>query len=188
MTGDTVLVVDDEGDILDTYSTWLSDEYEVRTASGGEEALEKLDGEVSVVLLDRRMPDMLGREVLGEIRDRDTDPRVAMVTAVSPDFDVLGMGFDAYLVKPVKRDDLLRTVEGLTGQKDYVEKITEYHSLVSRKVVLEQEMSDERLAGNERYRDLLDEIESMKDEVDALSDGMSPDDFESVVRDIHDRA
>ncbi len=188
MTGDTVLIVDDEEDILDTYSTWLSEEYEVRTASGGEAALERLDDAVSVVLLDRRMPDMLGREVLKEIRDSDFNPRVAMVTAVSPDFDVLSMGFDAYLVKPVTKDDLVETVEGLRQQGEYAEKIDEYHSLVSRKVVLEQEMSQERLAENESYLALLNEIDEMKEEVDELSDGMSSDDFESVVRDIHDRA
>lgn len=35
-----------------------------------------------------------------------------MVTAVKPDFDIIDMGFDNYLVKPVSKDNLYTTVEG----------------------------------------------------------------------------
>ncbi len=80
-----VLVVEDEPDLADLYATWLRGEYRVRVAYGGREALEKLDDEVEVVLLDRRMPDLSGDEALKEIRERGFDCRVAMVTAVEPD-------------------------------------------------------------------------------------------------------
>jgi CheY-like chemotaxis protein len=42
-----------------------AEEYEVRTATGGPEALDLVDEEVDVALLDRRMPRMSGDELLG---------------------------------------------------------------------------------------------------------------------------
>jgi hypothetical protein len=51
----TILVVD-EADVTDLYATWLESSYDVRRAYEGHEALELLDGEVDVVLLDRRIP------------------------------------------------------------------------------------------------------------------------------------
>ncbi len=86
--------------------------YDVRRAYEGHEALELLDGEVNIVLLDRRMPGLSGDEVLSELRRRELHSRVVMVTAVKPDFDIIDMGFDDYLVKPVSKDDLFTTVQG----------------------------------------------------------------------------
>ena len=46
-----MLVVDDERDIADLYTTWLGADHEVRTAYSGEEALEKVDEDVDIVEL-----------------------------------------------------------------------------------------------------------------------------------------
>ena len=80
--------------------------HDVRTAYGGEEALEKADEDVDLVFLDRQMPDMSGDDVLERVRERGLDCRVVMVTAVDPDFDIVEMPFDDYLTKPVMRDDV----------------------------------------------------------------------------------
>ena len=61
----TVLVVDDEPSLAELYSMQHAEEYEVRTATGGPEALDLVDEEVDVALLDRRMPRMSGDELLG---------------------------------------------------------------------------------------------------------------------------
>jgi len=113
-----VLVVEDEPDLADLYAAWLGDEYRVRTAYGGQEALDELDeadDEVDAILLDRRMPGLSGDEVLAAVRERGIDCRVAMVTAVEPDFDILKMGFDDYLVKPVTSDTSARRSRGSSG-------------------------------------------------------------------------
>lgn len=115
----TVLVVDAPANLADLYGEWLTDTYLVRTAYGGEEALEKLDEAVDVVLLDRRMPDLAGDEVLTQLRERDLDCRVALVTAVDPDFDIIELGCDIHVTKPVRRDDLHETVETLLCQRIY---------------------------------------------------------------------
>ena len=63
----TVLVVEDETHLAELYSEYLDDNYDVRTAYGGVEAIEMLASELGVVLLDRRMPIVSGNEVLAAI-------------------------------------------------------------------------------------------------------------------------
>ena len=162
----TVLVVDDEQDVADLYAMWLENRYRVRSAYEGEAALDVLDPAVDVVLLDRRMPGQSGDEVLEEIRERDIDCRVVMVTAVKPDFDIIEMGFDDYLVKPVSRDDLQETVEQMLTRVDYSAQLQEYFSLVSKKAVLEAEKGPDALEANEEYGDLRAEIETLREDVD----------------------
>jgi CheY-like chemotaxis protein len=64
----TVLVVDDEQRAADTYANVLASEYDTRTAYGGEEALELVEtADFDVVLLDRRMPELTGDDILAAI-------------------------------------------------------------------------------------------------------------------------
>jgi len=124
MSGDgpTILVVDDEENVAGSYALWLEGEYRVETATSGEEALDALDESVAVILLDRRMPGLSGSEVLEELREREFDCRVALVTAVDPDFHIVDPAdFDAYLTKPVDRDDLVGAVESLLTRNSYDE-------------------------------------------------------------------
>lgn len=68
----TILVVD-EDDITDLYATWLEVFYDVRRSTKATRHLKKLDDEVDVVLLDRRMPGLSG-EVLEQIRTVTSTP------------------------------------------------------------------------------------------------------------------
>ncbi len=181
----TVLVVDDEQDVADLYAMWLQDEYRVLSAYEGEEALDVLDDTVDVVLLDRRMPGQSGDDVLDEIRTRELECRVVMVTAVKPDFDILEMGFDDYLVKPVSRDDLLVTVEQMLTRVDYGAKLQEYFSLVSKKAVLEAEKDPSTLEANDEYAELRTKIDQLRSEVDDTRDELDDhDDFVGAFQDI----
>lgn len=182
-----VLVVEDEADLADLYAAWLGDSYRVRTAYGGREALDNLDAEVDIVLLDRRMPGLSGDDVLDVIQDRGLDCQVAMVTAVEPDFDVLGMGFDDYLVKPVARDELLETVENLNRRGTYDSGVQELFSLASKKALLEAEKTDAELDENEEYGELTDRLETLREELDTTIDEMGSDDeFETLFREFDD--
>jgi len=125
----TVLIVDDDEDLADTYALWLNDEYDVRTTYSGGEAMESLADDVDVVLLDRRMPAVPGDEVLGEIRDRDLDCQVAMLTAVEPDSDIVELPFDEYLVKPVSKAEVVEAVDELLFREDLDEETQEYLAL-----------------------------------------------------------
>ncbi|UPV76481.1 HalX domain-containing protein (plasmid) [Halorussus limi] len=181
----TVLVVDDEQDVADLYAMWLQDDYRVLSAYEGDDALTVLDDTVDVVLLDRRMPGQSGDEVLEVIRDRDINCRVVMVTAVKPDFDILEMGFDDYLVKPVSKDELHEVVEQMLTRVDYGAQLQEYFSLVSKKAVLESEKDPETLYANEEYTELETEIEELGAEVDDTRGQLDDhDDFVGAFQDL----
>ena len=176
----TVLVVDDEAGITDLYAEWLSEDYEVRTAYNGEEALDHLDDTVEVVLLDRRMPDMSGDEVLGEIRDRGIDCRVAMVTAVDPDFDILDMGFDTYVVKPTTEDELYDTVETLLERAEYDERLQEYFSLSARRAALDANKGQAELETSEEYADLQNRLAELQASLDDSFDELDDEGFRAA--------
>ncbi|MFD1684948.1 response regulator transcription factor [Halobellus litoreus] len=182
-----VLVVEDEPDLADLYATWLRDEYRVRVAYGGREALEELDEEVDVVLLDRRMPDLSGDEALEAIRERDVGCRVAMVTAVEPDFDIVAMGFDDYLVKPVSRDSLKETVENLLRRNTYDDGIQELFALASKKALLESEKDAATLEEHEEYQELTERVRNLRAQLDeTLTSFDEEHDFTAMYRDLGD--
>jgi DNA-binding response OmpR family regulator len=182
-----VLIIEDEPDVVETYKLWLVGEYEVRTAEGGDEGLERLDDDVDVVLLDRMMPGLSGDEVLEQIRECDLDCRVAMVTAVEPDFDILEMGFDAYLSKPVESTELHDTVTRLLDRSAYDDLLQEYYALVEKRATLESIKSDAELAGNDRYQGLVGRIESLRTELDGILGGIEDDqDFIATLRELDD--
>jgi DNA-binding response OmpR family regulator len=183
----TVLVVEDEPDVAEIYRRWLQSAYDVRLAADGEAAMAAVDGSVDVVLLDRMMPQMSGGEVLREIRDRGIDCRVAIVTAVDPDFDVVEMGFDAYVTKPPEREELFETIDRLVDRADLDDDLQEYYSLVARQSALEAEKTEAELAESDQYDDLLDRIDDARSAAnEGLGDMGSDPEFVGAVREIMD--
>ena len=178
----TVLVVEDERDLADMYVEWLEADYDVRVAYEGESAIEALDEEVDVVLLDRLMPGVSGDDVLAEIGVQGYEPWVAMITAVEPDFDVLAMGFDDYLVKPVFAEDVRSTVANLLSRSEYDERLQRYFALVSKRAALEEYRSADELGSNEEYVELTEEIETLRAELDEMMAEFEDAEFEAVFR------
>lgn len=168
----TVLVVDDERSIADLYTEYLAETYRVRTAYSGEEALELMDSTVDVLLLDRRMPGLSGDEVLETIRDRETGLRTIMVTAVSPDLDVISLPFDEYLTKPVSSETLHDAIERMLTRSTYDAKIQRVMSLASKMATLESKLDLCDLRANDEYAALEAEFTEMRKEFDgeALDD------------------
>lgn len=166
----TVLIVDDEPDITETYSEFLSESYTVDVAHSGEAALESLTPAVDVVLLDRRMPGMSGDDVLEEIRRSDYDCRVVMITAVDPEVDIIGMEFDEYLVKPVTDDQLHDVVERMLAREAVDEQIQRMIEVASKLATIESKLEYEQLENSEKYTRLREEFESLRNEV-TLPDG-----------------
>jgi DNA-binding response OmpR family regulator len=186
MSSDTeVLVVDDETRLADLFGAWLQADWSVETVYNGEDALEAMSDSVEIVLLDRRMPGLSGDEVLKEIRDRGYDCRVVMITAVDPDFDIVAMGFDDYLVKPVSKEDLTDIVETVHTRSEYESEVQEYYSLTSKKALLEAEKSERELENSEEYSDLVERVDALSARVDDTISGMSDhDDFVGAFQDL----
>ena len=109
-----ILVIDDEPIVRTSCIRSLSPEgYEVKSASSGKEALELLENEpFNLVLLDLKMPDMDGIEVLKKIKDTWPDTKVVMITGystVETAVKTLKLGAFSYLEKPFTPDTLLET-------------------------------------------------------------------------------
>jgi DNA-binding response OmpR family regulator len=161
----TVLIVDDERNVADVYALRL-DEYDTRVAYSGEEALEQYDKTVDVVLLDRRMPDLSGREVLEQIRARDGECRVIMLTAVDPGLDIIEMPFDEYLCKPIDKADLVDAIERQRAIQQYDEQVSEYLELTAKLATLESEHSPQHLEEHDGIARLRKRAERLKSEMD----------------------
>jgi DNA-binding response OmpR family regulator len=165
-----VLVVEDERELADLYTEWLQPAFDAEAVYGGEKAIDALDQGWDAVLLDRRMPGVTGDEVLSEARSMGHEYPVAMVTAVEPDFDIVEMGFDDYIVKPVTREDLHDTVEQLIGLGDYDSAMQQYFSLASKKAALETNKTERELQNSSEYQELKQRLEAVQQQVDANRD------------------
>ena len=111
-----ILVVDDESEIRESLETLLSMEgYAVDLAQNGGEGLKRAEsGNHDLILLDLMMPDRSGMEVLKEIRERDTETPVFMITAygsVEVAVDALKGGANDYFSKPWDNEKLLIEID-----------------------------------------------------------------------------
>ena len=110
----TILIVDDDRDIVESISIFLKDEgYEVLKAYNGLEALEKLnENPVHLMILDIMMPQLDGIKTLMKLR-RSRNIPVILLSAKSEDADkILGLtaGADDYVTKPFNPSELVARV------------------------------------------------------------------------------
>ena len=180
--GSTILIVDDEPDLADLYAVWLRDEHTVRTAYGGADALEVFEKGVDVAFIDRLMPRMSGTELLSHIRESGYDCRVAIVTAVEPDFDIIEMGFDEYLVKPVKREKLNVVTDSLITRSTYSEQLQEFFALASKRAALQAKKTPTQLDSNDDYVELVEELERLRADIEQTVEQLCPRDFDIELR------
>jgi DNA-binding response OmpR family regulator len=116
MSKKSILVIDDDKSILRTFTRILQKTgCDIDVAETGKEAIEKAaKRHYDLALVDVRLPDMDGTDLLAKMKDtmRDT---VKIVITGFPSMEVgvraLDEGADAYLVKPVKPEDLLMLIE-----------------------------------------------------------------------------
>lgn len=177
----TILIVEDERGLADLYAQFLNEKYSVITAYDGTEGLEAMNDDVDVVLLDRRMPGLSGEEVLEAIREQEYGCRVAMVTAVNPDVDIIAMGFDDYLTKPIEREQLFETVERLLELNSYNDLMEEFYQLASKKAVLETEMAEYDLSEHDEFVEMTERIDTLEAELNELDSMSSETDIRSLL-------
>jgi DNA-binding response OmpR family regulator len=113
-----VLLVDDDVQILRSLRVYLElENYQVDTAGGGAEALEKLNSNrPQVLVLDIMMPEMDGFEVLEKVKSDESlkNIPVIMLTAKGQDVDVVKgyeMGASSYMTKPFNLNELVENIE-----------------------------------------------------------------------------
>ncbi|MDS0293699.1 response regulator transcription factor [Halogeometricum luteum] len=111
----TVLLADDDEAFRETLVIWLTGEegWSVREAADGEDVLSKLDGSVDVLVLDRRMPNLSGPEVIDRLDETAFDGDVFVLSAYQAD-EHLNDDSDriaAYVTKPVRREEFIERLE-----------------------------------------------------------------------------
>ena len=104
-----ILIADDEKDIRDLIKLYLANQdYEFIEAENGEEAIEKMDSSIDLVLLDEMMPKVSGIQSCIEIRKQYKTP-IIFLTSKSEDTDKyigFASGADDYITKPFNPIDL----------------------------------------------------------------------------------
>ncbi len=140
-----ILVVDDEESIRKVLATILEEKgYVVDTAKNGKEAISKSKTRFyNLALIDIRLPDMEGTELLTGLRD--TTPRMCKIImtgypSLQNAIDAVNRGADAYVLKPFDVEKVLQEIqENLTKQNEArrysEEKVTEF--IVTRAKELE---------------------------------------------------
>ena len=111
-----ILIVDDDDTIRSTMKAILEDEgYEVDLAASGKEGIKKSkETSYNIALLDIRLPDMEGVELLKLMKPAVPRTRKIMVTgypSTQNAIEALNKNADAYLIKPVDIEKLLNTIK-----------------------------------------------------------------------------
>jgi DNA-binding NtrC family response regulator len=117
-----VLVIDDELDIREGLELLLTTEgYSVELAQNATEGLHKLETHgYDLVLLDLMMPDRSGMEVLEEVRERDRETPIFMITAygsVEAAVDALKLGANDYFSKPWDNEKLIIEIDRMIAKR-----------------------------------------------------------------------
>lgn len=161
----SILLVDDD----DTFREVLTGElasmgYGVVSASSGEEAKERLEGEdFDIVLLDIKMPGMGGVEALSMIKESSPETEVIMLTGhgtIDNAVEAMKLGAYDYLTKPCTLDNL----------EAVVRKASERKQILQKNMALEQE-----LARRERSDGFIGESREFKEVIDLISKVASTD-------------
>lgn len=151
----TVLVVDDEKDIVDLIKyNLLKEGYSVLTGRTGTQALEQARHLPHLILLDVMMPEVDGFEVLKQLKKNERTSRIPVIilTAKGTDIDeVLGLelGADDYIVKPISIPKLLARVKNVLRQHEETRKVPSSITLGSIEILPTQHIA--RVGGKEVF-------------------------------------
>jgi DNA-binding response OmpR family regulator len=117
MTGSKILIVDDEINLVNMLQRLLNNlDYDIAAAMNGRQALELADQfEPDLILLDIKMPDMDGIQVLKTLRSTASfaETPIIVLSAKGQLHEInagIEAGADTYLCKPVMFDEILNTI------------------------------------------------------------------------------
>lgn len=155
MAQPTILLVDDEKEIIDLLEIYLKNEgYQLLRASDGAEALQVLQKEeVDLIVLDIMMPKMDGIEACLKIREQKNMP-IIMLSAKSQDMDKiwgLSSGADDYMSKPFNPLELIARIKSQLRRytRLNVPQISKEHEIEVDELTINTQTHEVKLEGRE---------------------------------------
>ena len=181
----TILVVDDEHGVRQSFNMVLKDKYNVLLAGTGEETIEVFTkNSVDLILLDILLPDVNGLDLLDKLKGIDPNTEIIMVTAVKEvqtAVKAIKLGAYEYIVKPFLVEDVINIIK----------RALEKHNLVKEVTYLKKELERvhpfEKIIGeDEKMRNIFDLMSTISESDGAvLIQGESGTGKELVARAIH---
>jgi DNA-binding NtrC family response regulator len=124
----TILVVDDENGIRQSFKMVLKDRFHVLLAENGKEAEDLLTkNPVDLILLDIVLPDINGLDLLERLKALDPNPEVIMVTAVKEiqsAVRAIKLGAYEYIIKPFLVDDVINIINRALEKRNLMKQVT----------------------------------------------------------------
>jgi len=185
MKGKLVLVADDDPHFRRLVSYWIEKwECQILQAKNGEECLELLSQKPDVILLDVMMPDLEGHIVLKEIKRRNEQLPVIMLTAdrtVEKAVEAMKLGAYDYLLKPISEDKLRILIQNALEKYALTQ---ELHRLKTQ--LQEKHVFNNIVRSSAKMKEIIAQIESVLDtDVSILIHGESGTGKELVAKAIH---
>ena len=184
----TILVVDDEHGVRQSFYMVLKDEFKVLLAESGNEAIDTFSkNAVDLILLDILLPDINGIKLLEKFMEMDPNTEVIMVTAVKEiqtAVNAIKLGAYEYIIKPFVVDEVLSVIH----------RALEKHSLVKEVTYLKHELKRfhpfEKMVGEDKKMRKIFELIATIAQSDGtvLIQGESGTGKELVARAIHRRS
>lgn len=184
----TILVVDDERGVRQSFNMVLKDEYRILLADTGEKAVEiYAKNSIDLVLLDILLPDINGLELLGKLKATDPGTEIIMVTAVNEIHSAvkaIKLGAYEYIIKPFIVDDILTLISRALEKRQLVKEVTYLRNELERYHPFEQMVGKDR-----KMRDIFELISTVsQSDATVLIQGDSGTGKELVARAIHNRS
>jgi CheY-like chemotaxis protein len=172
MNNINVLWVDDEIDLLKPHILFLEQKnYKVTTCKSGTEALEIIDNKkFDIVFLDENMPGLTGLETLSEIKEKNANLPVVMITKSEEEYimeEAIGSKIADYLIKPVNPHQILLSLKkNLDHSRLISAKTTSSYQQEFRRIAMDMSMVNDYEEWVELYQKLIYweiELETIED-------------------------
>ena len=185
---DTILVVDDERGVRESFNIVLKDHYHVLMAQSGKEAINIFSKNyVDLVLLDIRLPDVDGVDLLRKLKVTEPGVEIIMITAVKSiqtAVQAIKSGAYEYIIKPFDVEEVLTVINRALEKRRLVKEVTYLRDELKRVHPFE------KMVGNDKKMNAVFDLITTISRVDGavLIEGESGTGKELVARAIHNRS
>ncbi len=145
-----ILIIDDDEDIRNSLALFLKkQDYGVEVAKDGQDGLEKIAEKFhNLVLLDIKLPDINGIELIIPIKEKQPDIEIIMITGnadINSAINSLHKGASGYINKPLNLDELLASIR---------------HSIEKQHLIAEKQQTEQKLKeSEEKYRNMINNLD-----------------------------